>query len=117
MGGGRGGLGGGRGLRCLRGNALCGNDLCRNALCRNRLRRNTLRGCPRCPRRIRLTWGEAGASPSRRVGDGVRLRRGVIVGRVVQHHVMTAVVGLLELSPGLGLDLSLCLSLGLDVLG
>jgi hypothetical protein len=47
----------------------------------------------------------------------VRLRRGVIVGRVVQHRVMTAVVGLLELSPGLSLNLGLRLSLGLDVLG
>lgn len=115
MGRGWGGLGGGRGLRCLRGNTLRGN-----ALCRNRLRRHTLRECPRCPRClrcIRLTWGKAGAPPSRRVGDGVRLRRGVIVGRVVQHRVMTAVVGLLELSPGLSLNLGLRLSLGLDVLG
>lgn len=107
------GRGGGSGRR---GYGLPGGGRARNCLCRNCLRRNPLRGCPR---RTLLHRSPYRAPPSRRAGNGVRLGRGVIVGRVVQHRVVAAVVGLaVRDSGGFGLlEALLGLLLSLDVLG
>lgn len=89
---------GGDGLRGDRRHALGGHLLCRAVLRRNPLRRGTLDRHPGRGRRHGHAVALLGSGlPDRsttagRCGDRVRLRRGVVLGRLVRGGVMTAVV-------------------------